>query len=71
MKDGTARQGTLISKDANKVVINNIAGVGTTVKVSDVKSIAKQTSTLMAPGLANDLSIKQFVDLIEYLHTMK
>ncbi len=71
MKDGTAHQGTLVSKGALKVVINNIAGIGTTVKASDVKSIAKQTSTLMAPGLANELSIKQFVDLIEYLYFLK
>lgn len=71
MKDGTAHQGTLVSKDAIKVVINNIAGIGTTVKATDVKSIAKQASTLMTPGLANELSIKQFVDLIEYLHSLK
>lgn len=71
LKDGTAHQGTLVSKDALKVIINNIAGISTTLKASEVKSIAKQTSTLMGPGLANELSLKQFADLVTYLHSLK
>ncbi len=71
LKDGTAHQGTLVSKDTMKVVINNIAGISTTLKASDVKSIVKQTSTLMGPGLANELSLKQFADLVTYLHSLK
>ncbi|MBT8045371.1 MAG: c-type cytochrome, partial [Verrucomicrobiae bacterium] len=71
LKDGTTHQGTLISKDSIKVVLNNIAGISTTLKAPDVKSIAKQSSTLMGPGLANDLSLKQFADMVEYLHSLK
>lgn len=71
MKDGSQHQGTLVSKSKEQVVIHNIAGIPTTLKASDVKSISKQTSTVMAPGLANELSLKQFSDLIEYLHSKK
>ncbi|MGB2186731.1 MAG: hypothetical protein ACPH5P_08655, partial [Akkermansiaceae bacterium] len=69
--DGTPHMGTLISKDDTKVVVNNIAGIGTTLAASDVKSIEKQTSTLMGPGLANDLSLQEFVDMVSYLHSLK
>ena len=71
MNDGTPHMGTLISKDDTKVVVNNIAGIGTSLNAADVKSIEKQTSTLMGPGLANDLSLQQFVDMISYLHSLK
>ena len=69
--DGTPHMGTLISKDDSKVVVNNIAGIGTTLNAADVKSVEKQTSTIMGPGLANDLSLKEFVDMISYLHSLK
>ena len=71
MNDGTPHMGTLISKDDTAVVVNNIAGIGTTLNAADVKSIEKQTSTLMGPGLANDLSLQQFVDMVSYLHSLK
>lgn len=71
LNDGTTHQGTLVSKDSTKVVVNNIAGISTTLKTPDVKSITKQTSTLMGPGLANELSLKQFADLVTYLHSLK
>jgi putative heme-binding domain-containing protein len=71
MHNGTIHQGTLVSKDTQKVTIHNIAGIATTLKTPDVKGISKQTSTLMGPGLANELSLKQFADLVEYLHSLK
>ena len=71
MKDGSQHQGTLVSKSKKQVLIHNIAGIPTTLKASEVKSIKKQTSTVMGPGLANELSLKQFSDLIEYLHSKK
>ena len=71
MKDGTQHQGTLISKSKKLIVIHNIAGIPTSLKAPDVKNIKPQTSTVMGPGLANELSLTQFNDLIEYLHSMK
>ncbi|MFK7911129.1 MAG: NPCBM/NEW2 domain-containing protein [Akkermansiaceae bacterium] len=71
MKDGSLYPGTLISKDDKQVVVHNIAGIATKVKTADVKDIKKQTSTLMGPHLADDLSLQQFADLIEYLYKKK
>ena len=67
MNDGTAHLGTLVTKNDKEVIVHDIAGIPTKVKASDVKSVKTQTSTLMAPGLANDLSLQQFSDLIAYL----
>ncbi|BDS07955.1 hypothetical protein NT6N_29950 [Oceaniferula spumae] len=71
MKDGSEHLGTLVSKTADTVVVHNIAGIPTKLKAADVKEIKKQDSTLMGPHLADDLSLQQFADLIEYLHSMK
>jgi len=71
LKDGAEHYGTLVKKSNEQVIIHNIAGIPTKLKASDVKSIKKQSSTLMTPGLANDLSLQEFSDLIEYLHSMK
>ncbi|MCX8239034.1 MAG: HEAT repeat domain-containing protein [Akkermansiaceae bacterium] len=68
MKDGAVHLGTLVSKNEKEVIVHNIAGIPTKVKATDVKSVKKQTSTLMVPALANDLSLQQFADLLEYLH---
>jgi len=60
-----------LKKSKKEVVIHNIAGIPTKLKAAEVKNIIPQTSTVMGPGLANELSLKQFNDLIEYLHSMK
>lgn len=71
MENGTTHLGTLVSNGDKQVVVHNIAGIATKVKTSDVKDIKKQSSTLMGPHLADDLSLQQFVDVIEYLHKKK
>ncbi len=69
--DGTPHMGTLVSKNEQEVVVNNIAGISTKLNATDVKSIEKQTSSIMGPGLANELSLQQFVDMVSYLHASK
>ena len=71
MNDGTPHMGTLISKNDTEVVVNNIAGISAKLNAADVKSIEKQTSSIMGPGLANELSLQQFVDMVSYLHSLK
>lgn len=71
MNDGTPHMGTLVSKNEQEVVVNNIAGISTKLNAADVKKIEKQTSSIMGPGLANELSLQGFVDMISYLHSLK
>lgn len=68
MNDGTTHEGTLVSRDDKQVVIHNIAGIATKLNAPEIKSIAKQTSTLMGPHLADELTLQQFVDVVEYLY---
>lgn len=71
MNDGTPHMGTLVSKNDKEVVVNNIAGISAKLNAADVKSVEKQTSSIMGPGLANELSLQQFVDMVSYLHSLK
>ncbi|MGE9267436.1 MAG: NPCBM/NEW2 domain-containing protein [Verrucomicrobiales bacterium] len=70
-KDGTIHQGTLVKKDDKEVIIRNIAGIPTTLKAEDVASLKKSASTLMGPHLLDALTMKQFADVIAYLHSLK
>ena len=71
MNDGTPHMGTLVSKNDKEVVVNDIAGISAKLNAADVKSVEKQTSSIMGPGLANELSLQQFVDMVSYLHSLK
>lgn len=69
--DGTTLQGVLVEKSPIQVIVRNIAGIPTTLKASDVKEIKTSQSTLMGPHLLDALTMKQFADVISYLHSLK
>lgn len=69
--DGSVLQGTLVSKDDKELVVRNIAGISTTVPMAEVKSVGKSASTLMGPHLLDALTMKEFADVIDYLHSLK
>ena len=71
MNDKTIHQGTLVSKDAKTVIVRNIGGVETKLNAAKVKSIKKSASTIMGPHLLDPLTLKQFVDVIDYLSSKK
>ena len=71
MKDGSKKTGTLISKDDKMVVIHNIAGIPDKIKAADVVKVAKADSTLMGPHLVDKLTLKEFTDMVNYLHSLK
>lgn len=71
LKDGTVMQGTLVEKRDTAVIIRDIAGVPTTLKMADVTTIKTAASTLMTPHLMDNLTMAQFADVIAYLHSLK
>jgi putative heme-binding domain-containing protein len=71
LKDGTIVQGTLVEKRATEVIVRNIAGIPTTLKTADVATIKTSASTLMTPHLMDTLTMRQFADVIAYLHSLK
>jgi putative heme-binding domain-containing protein len=71
MKDGTVQMGFVTREEDGVIEIRNIAGVATEVKEADVAKRDHQSTSMMPSGLAGSLSISEFVDLIEYLGSLK
>lgn len=70
MKDGSQHTGTIVSKTPKETVIHNIAGIPAKLKTADVKTTAKGPP-LMGPHLVDNLSLKDFIDMVSYLHSLK
>ena len=70
MANGEKHTGTIISKTPEKTTIHNIAGIPTTVKTADIKDTA-QGPPLMGPHLVDNLPLKDFTDMVNYLHSLK
>ncbi len=70
-KDGMTHNGTLVKKNANEVIIRNIAGIEMKLKAADVVSVKKAEFTIMGPHLLDALTLQEFVDVIEYLASKK
>lgn len=71
MADGMVHQGTLVTKTASEVIVRNIGGIETKLDPAKVKSIAKASSTIMGPHLMDSLTLKEFVDVVDYLQSKK
>ena len=71
MKDGSVQMGFVTREEDGMIEIRNIAGVATKVKAAEVAKRDHQSTSMMPPGLAGTLSLGEFVDLIEYLGSMK
>lgn len=71
MNDGSMHMGFVTREEDGKIDIRNIAGILTTLDDGDIKERDHQATSMMPPGLAAGLTVAQFVDLIEYLGSMK
>lgn len=71
MNDGAVHMGFITREEDGQIDIRNIAGILTTIEESSVKKRDAQKTSMMPPGLAAGLTASQFVDLIEYLASMK
>jgi putative heme-binding domain-containing protein len=63
--------GFVTSETAEKLVMRNIAGQKTIIKVSDIISREELENSMMPAGLANSLSFEEFASLITYLSNQK
>lgn len=71
MKDGGAHMGFVTKEEDGLIEIRNIAGIATEVKESEVASREHQAMSMMPAGLASALTVVEFVDLVEYLVSLK
>jgi putative heme-binding domain-containing protein len=69
MKDGANHMGTVVKKDANEIILHNIAGIPTNL---DAAQVAKTEPGLnmMSLHLCDQLTLPEFADLIGYIKSM-
>ena len=71
LKNGMVHMGFVTREEDGVIEIRNVAGIASELKEADVKSRVSQPMSMMPPGLAGALSVGEFVDLVEYLASMK
>jgi putative heme-binding domain-containing protein len=63
--------GFVSEESAEKLVIRDIAGQVNTIKVASITSRKEMETSMMPPGLANELSYEEFASLITFLSQQK
>ena len=67
MKDGKVYSGFITSELDGIVTLRNIAGQIFKLKNADIKSRTDLKTSMMPPGLANGMSVKDFVSIVDWL----
>ncbi|MES2439892.1 MAG: ThuA domain-containing protein [Verrucomicrobiota bacterium] len=70
LKDGTVQMGFVTEESAGQVKVRNIAAQEFTWQASDIVKREKQPNSLMPPGLANDMTLRGFASLLDYLESL-
>jgi putative membrane-bound dehydrogenase-like protein len=70
-KSGDSYQGIIVSKNETDIVLRIPGGMTKSFKTSALKSWKQLPESLMPEGLADGMSTKELVDLMDYLYTLK
>jgi putative heme-binding domain-containing protein len=70
LKDGTTQMGFVTFESAEEVKARNIAAQEFTWKTSDIARRDKLPNSLMPPGLVNNLTVREFASLLDYLESL-
>jgi putative membrane-bound dehydrogenase-like protein len=70
-KSGDSYQGIVVSKNETDIVLRIPGGIVKSFKTSALKSYKQLPESLMPEGLADGMSTKELVDLLEYVSTLK
>ena len=70
LKDGSAALGFVTARDDKKIELRNIAGIVQVIQTSDVKKEDVLKTSMMPPGLVNNLTVQDFASLIDYLQSL-
>jgi len=71
MKGGAQHVGFVTASDADKMVLRDVAGKVTTLKTAEIAKEEHLAVSMMPPGLANALSLEDFVSLVDFLASKK
>ena len=69
-KSGDSQMGFVIAESADEVTIRNITGQEFTYATKDIKTRDKPPISMMPPGLASGMSVKEFASLLDYLEEL-
>lgn len=70
LKDGTSQAGFVTLESSDQVKVRNIQAQEFSWKTSDIEKREKLPISLMPPGLANDMTIRGFASLLDYLESL-
>lgn len=70
LKDGTQQMGFITLESADNVKLRNVAAQEFTFAVKDIQSRQKLPISIMPPGLANTLTLREFASLLDYLEVL-
>ena len=69
-KDGQSHMGFVTLESADKVALRNITGQEVTIETKNIISRDKPAMSMMPPGLAAGLTIREFASLLDYLEAL-
>jgi putative heme-binding domain-containing protein len=71
MKDKDRKEGFIVREGADEVEIRDITGASTTIKLKDVAKRGKLETSIMPEGIAGNMTLQEFTDLVAYLGSLK
>lgn len=71
MKDGTVHMGFVTESNSDRMVLRDMAGQVKTIKAAEVEKEEHLPASMMPAGLANSLSLEEFVSLVDFLAAKK
>ena len=69
-KDGSQQMGFITFESAEKISIRNIAAQEVTIATADITSRTKLPQSMMPPGLVDQLTIREFASLLDWLEAL-
>jgi len=70
LKKGDPVMGFVVSESATEVIIRNQAGIEQKIPAADIAAREKLPHSLMPPALLNQMTIKDFASLLDYLEQL-
>ncbi|MEO6739144.1 MAG: c-type cytochrome, partial [Chthoniobacteraceae bacterium] len=70
LKDGTVNMGFVVREGADKVTMRNVAAQEATYEVKDIAKRETLPTSIMPPGLVNNLTVREFASLLDYLESL-
>lgn len=70
LKDGSGAFGFVTARDEERIEVRNVAGVKQIIRTADVTKEELLEASMMPPGLVNNLTLREFASLIDYLQSL-